>query len=241
MDDDMGDEEEADCSEFLWLTTYGDAMTLLLTFFVLLLSMSTINPETFHVVISSFQGAVGVFEAGRTMSPGELMDMGVNVHEMSEAETTVAENIPQEVESLLQTEVQEATVREDERGLVIQITDRFLFEPGQIDLTREGRLKLKSLSRLLKHPDLQERQLRVEGHTDNVQPGNFASNWQISVLRASRVVEELVQNNDLDPNRLSAVGFGGTRPVATNETEAGRAKNRRVEIVVLRDDVQNNG
>jgi chemotaxis protein MotB len=240
VDDDIGDEEEADCSEYEWLTTYGDAMTLLLTFFVLLLSMSTINPQTFHVVISSFQGAVGVLEGGKTMTPADMMNMGINVHEMSEARTTVTQQIPQETQNELQTQIENATVRKDERGLVIQITDRFLFEPGQISLTQQGRRQLRNIARLLQHPDLRERQIRVEGHTDDVAPSDFASNWQISVLRASRVVEQL-DNSDpaVSPNRMSAVGFGATRPIASNETEEGRGQNRRVEIVLLRDEVQN--
>lgn len=239
MDEEEGNGGDADCSEFLWLTTYGDAMTLLLTFFVLLLSMSTINPQTFHVVISSFQGAVGVFEAGKTLSPGELMNMGINVHEMGEAQTTVSENIPREMESLLQTKVESATIRKDERGLVIQITDRLLFEPGQTDIKEEGREFLGRLSRLLKHPTIRDRQLRVEGHTDDISPEEYSSNWRISVLRSSRVVEILQQENGISPDRLSAVGYGPTRPIASNETEEGRAKNRRVEIVILRDDIQN--
>lgn len=240
MDDEVGGEEEADCSEYAWLTTYGDAMTLLLTFFVLLLSMSTINPQTFHVVISSFQGAVGVFEGGKTMSPAQMMNMGINVHEMSEAQTTVSQQIPSQTKNELQTEIENATVRQDERGLVIQITDRFLFEPGEIELKQGARRQLRNISRLLQHPDLSERQIRVEGHTDRVPPDDFASNWQISVLRASRVVEEL-QNFELSPNRMSAVGFGSTRPIASNDTEEGRSQNRRVEIVILRDDTENGG
>jgi len=239
VDDEEIGEEEHDCSEFLYLTTYGDAMTLLLVFFVLLLSMSTIEPETFHVVISSFQGAVGVFEAGRTVVPEELMDAGINVHEMSEAETTVSEQIPREVENLMDSQVETATIREDERGLVIQITDRLLFEPGQVSITEEGEAFLTRLARLLKHPDLQARQLRVEGHTDNVEPAEFESNWEISVLRSSSVVEKFVREDGLSPNRLSAVGFGATRPIASNDTEEGRAQNRRVEIVILRDDIEN--
>lgn len=240
MDEEEGGDDEADCSEFLWLTTYGDAMTLLLTFFVLLLSMSTINPQTFHVVISSFQGAVGVFEGGKTLTPAELMNMGINVHEMSEAETTVSENIPKEVENLLQTDAESATIRKDERGLVIQVTDRLLFEPGQVEIRQQGRTFLRRLSRLLKHPSVRERQLRVEGHTDNIEPDNFSSNWELSVLRATSVVEILQRENNVSPNRLSAVGFGSTRPIASNETEDGRSENRRVEIVILRDDIQNN-
>lgn len=234
---DLDDDNGGDDAGSRWLTTYGDAMTLLLVFFVLLLSMSTINPETFHVVISSFQGAVGVFKAGKTLTPGELMDMGVNVHELSEAQTTTAQQIPEQVQKELQREMSEATIRKDERGLVIQITDKLLFPPGDVQLSPEGRQYLSNVAEFLRAPGVAERKLRVEGHTDNRSPGSYSSNWTISVLRASNVVEQLSAEG-ISGSRLSAVGFGSTRPVASNGTEQGRAKNRRVEIVVLRDDVQ---
>lgn len=234
------DDDDGDSGKARWLTTYGDAMTLLLVFFVLLLSMSTINPETFQIVISSFQGAVGVLEGGKTMTPAEMMDMGINVHELSEAETTVSQNIPQEVEKMLQVEEEDATVRKDERGIVIQITNKLLFDRGQVDLTREGREFLSSVSTLLTAPGLNERQVRVEGHTDKIPTENYQSNWQISALRATNVVEVLTREYGVDPARLSAVGFSSHRPIATNETEEGRAKNRRVEIVILREDIETN-
>lgn len=232
--DDGGDDGGDDAK---WLTTYGDAMTLLLVFFVLLLSMSTINPQTFKVVISSFQGAVGVLEGGRTLTPAKLMNMGINVHELSEAQSTVSENVPQEIEKMLQVEEEQAKVRQEERGIVIQVTNKLLFDRGQIQLTQDGVEFLEQVAMLLKAEGLQSRKVRVEGHTDNIPTENYSSNWEISVLRATNVVETFINEYNVDPARLSAVGFGSTRPVASNETEAGRQKNRRVEIVILRDDV----
>ena len=92
---------------------------------------------------------------------------------------------------------------------------------------------------LLKAGGIQARNVRVEGHTDNIPTDNYTSNWEISVLRASNVVETFVNEYQVDPARLSAVGFSSTRPVASNETEEGRAQNRRVEIVILREDLEN--
>lgn len=233
------DDDDGGGGEARWLTTYGDAMTLLLVFFVLLLSMSTINPQTFQVVISSFQGAVGVLEGGKTLTPAKLMDMGINVHELSQAETTVSENIPKEVEQMLEVEDKEAQVRQDERGIVIQVTNQLLFGEGQVELTEEGRTFLGNVATLIQAPSLEDRQLRVEGHTDTIPAESYDSNWQISVLRSSNVVETFVNEYGIDPNRMSAVGFGPYRPIATNETPEGRSENRRVEIVILRDDIEN--
>lgn len=233
-DDDGGDDGQA-----RWLTTYGDAMTLLLVFFILLLSMSTINPQTFQVVISSFQGAVGVLEGGRTLTPAELMNMGINVHELSEATTTVTENVPQEVEQMLQVSEEEAEIQRDERGIVIQITNKLLFDRGQIQLTQEGVEFLEQVALLLEADGIQSRKVRIEGHTDDIPTDNYTSNWEISSLRATNVVETLIGEYEIDPARLSAVGFSSTRPVASNDTEEGRAENRRVEIVILREDLDN--
>ncbi len=232
----MGD-DNGDSGEGRWLTTYGDAMTLLLTFFVALLSMSTIEEEAFQITISAFQGAVGFLDAGRTLAPGELMDMGINVHELSEAETTIAQDIPRDIEQMMEAE-DDAQIERDERGIVIQVTDQLLFEPGQVEVTEDGRTFLSRVALFLSAPRFQDRAVRVEGHTDNVPTTRYPSNWEISVLRATNVVRHFVDVDDLPPERFSAVGFGETRPVASNETEAGRAENRRVEIVLLRDDVQ---
>ena len=234
----MGDDNDSgEAGESRWLTTYGDAMTLLLTFFVALLSMSTIEEEAFQITISAFQGAVGFLDAGRTLAPGELMDMGINVHELSEAETTIAEHIPRDIEQMMEAE-QDMQVERDERGIVIQVTDQLLFELGQVELTGEGREFLSRIALFLGAPRFRDRGVRVEGHTDNVPAAQYTSNWEVSVLRATNVVQHFVENEDLSPDRFSAVGFGETRPVASNETEAGRAENRRVEIVLLRDDIQ---
>lgn len=231
------DDDDKDDGKARWLTTYGDAMTLLLVFFVLLISMSSIEDQTFRIVISSFQGALGVFEGGKTLSPARLMDMGINVHELSESESNPQENIPKEVEKLLQVPEKDAKVRQDERGIVIQVTNKLLFGLGETELSPEGVDFLEGVATLMKAPGIQERQVRVEGHTDDLPTDDFQSNWRISVLRSSNVVETLINEYDVSPSRLSAVGFGETRPIASNETEEGRAQNRRVEIVILRDDV----
>ncbi len=232
-------EDDAAKKEARWLTTYGDAMTLLLTFFVLLFTMSTLDLEVFRITISSFQGAVGVMDSGRTLTPAELLEMGVDIEELSTADEIVQEDMPVELaDQLTVDETEMIEVEQRERGLVIQVTDMLLFNLGEVRLSPEGRNFLQRISLLLNAPDYRGRQIRVEGHTDNLPTGRYSSNWELSVLRAKNVVEEFEQNVGIAPGRLSAVGFGETRPVASNETEAGRAENRRVSIVLLREDLE---
>ncbi len=231
-------QDDAAKKEARWLTTYGDAMTLLLTFFVLLFTMSTIDPEIFRITISSFQGAVGVMDSGRTLTPAELLEMGVDIEELSADVETIQEEMPVELADQLDAdEIEMVEVEQRERGIVIQVTDRLLFDLGEAELTPGGRDFLQRISLLLNAPDYRERQIRVEGHTDDLPTARYSSNWELSVLRAKNVVEEFEQNVGISPGRLSAVGFGETRPVASNETEEGRAQNRRVSIVLLREDL----
>jgi chemotaxis protein MotB len=120
--------------------------------------------------------------------------------------------------------------RQDERGLVFSVASENLFGPSSADLTPESRRILEKVADELKKTD---RLVRVEGHTCNLKPRTYPSNWELSMDRAVRVVKFLVAEG-VDPERVSAVGFGPYRPVASNRTEEGRRKNRRVEIILLK-------
>jgi chemotaxis protein MotB len=122
-------------------------------------------------------------------------------------------------------------LRVERRGLVVTIaSDKVLFEPGQATLRPEGRQLIHQLApplATLPNP------LRIEGHTDDVPiSGTFPSNWELSTARATTVLREIESAHAVAPSRLSATGFADQRPVASNSTPEGRARNRRVEIVV---------
>jgi chemotaxis protein MotB len=123
----------------------------------------------------------------------------------------------------------------DERGLVIRLlTDELLFDTGRADLKTRSLPLLARISSLLSSGDLRN-PVRVEGNTDSVpiSTGQFRSNWELSTARANAVLEFLLAHG-VKPLRLSATGYGSVRPIAPNATAEGRAKNRRVELVVLR-------
>ena len=120
---------------------------------------------------------------------------------------------------------------------VVEIGENNLFGSGQIDLTREGLTVLKNMVSVLEsYPDYH---IRVEGHTDsipiggNLKPG-IASNWELSTLRATTVVRYMIYGLKIEPERLSAVGFAHYRPFDSNDTEEGRARNRRIRMVVFK-------
>lgn len=221
-----------------WLTTYGDMVTLLLTFFVLLFSFSTLDLERFRAVMQSFQGSLGVLESGMTISDqasiaGRDSPMG-QLFEQNPLERELAEDVLYALSALQATlGLQDSFwIEFTERGLVIHFTDRVLFDTGKAELKPEARELLAVLAGQLK--DLPQA-IRVEGHTDNVPIHNavFPSNWELSAARAVGVVRYLIEAGGIDPRRLAAVGYGEYRPIASNETAEGRARNRRVDIVLL--------
>ncbi|MGY6499366.1 MAG: OmpA/MotB family protein [Acidimicrobiales bacterium] len=123
--------------------------------------------------------------------------------------------------------------RREDRGLVVSIvSDQVLFVPGSAELRPEGREILDGLADALRElPN----QVAIEGHTDDVpiSTARFPSNWELSTARSTSVLQYFVQRYDFPPQRLTAAGYAEQRPVASNDTAAGRAQNRRVDIAVL--------
>jgi chemotaxis protein MotB len=126
------------------------------------------------------------------------------------------------------------TVRIERGRIVIDMPQDILFDSGSADLGDVGSVALRQVAAVLS--DFDDRQFQVEGHTDNVpiRTSRFPSNWELSTARALSVVHLLV-GAGLSPTNLSAAGFGEFRPRAGNETDAGRALNRRIEIVLVPD------
>lgn len=196
-----------------WLTTFADMMTLLMTFFVLLFSMSTIDP----VKLQQFGESLGT-EEGSTRPSEKLVSL-------SEISRDIQQVIVQEeLGSMVQVSM-------TSRGVTMGIASDLAFGVGSADLS--GQIQ-DFLSRLI--PTMQQAtyNIAVEGHTDNVpiRSPRFPSNWELSASRASAVIRFLVEEG-VAADKLRAIGYGDTRPKASNDTEAGRSKNRRVDITFL--------
>ncbi len=125
------------------------------------------------------------------------------------------------------------SLRLDEAGLAIILSDDILFDSGRADVKKEAYVMLNDLISII-NEKVPGKNIGVTGHTDNVpiRVSGWQSNWELSTARATNVLYYLEQNG-IDPRRLSATGYGEHRPIASNDTAAGRAKNRRVEIVIL--------
>jgi chemotaxis protein MotB len=225
------DEPKAGAPE--WMATYGDMVTLLLCFFVLLFSFATLDVQKFRAISQSMSGALGVLDSGMTVSMEPLINAfpaDSPTEEVEEFQQLYEEMSEYVKENNLE---QSITLRLDERGLLVRFMDDVLFDSGKADLTPRAREIINKVAEIIK---ANNRNVRVEGHTDNV-PINtyrFPSNWELSTTRAVNVVKYLIEQNGIEPRRLSASGYADQHPVDDNGTKEGRQKNRRVDMVILR-------
>lgn len=224
-----------------WLATYGDLVTLLMCFFVLLFAFSSIDAQKFEAVMQSFQGSAGVLAGGKSLADGPLVFNGMPESQVSESpqETEELQQIKEQVEKYLEQNNLQANVlvELDARGLLLRFKDNVLFDSGKADLKPEALKILGFLGNVLSKPEFAERYIRVEGHTDNVPISTmrFPSNWELSAGRATSVIRYYIETTGFRPDRFTASGYGEYYPVANNDTAEGRAKNRRVDLVILRD------
>lgn len=215
-----------------WLTTYADMMTLLLSFFVLLFAFSSIDAGNFQAIVRSLQQGFGILQSGTSIigddiamvSPGDL-----GLQQLNSIFDRLATYLDSEA-------IPGVSLEMDERGVTIRFADQVFFDLGKADLKPEARRILDSVAPTLK--DLPN-PIRVEGHTDNLPINNveFASNWELSVRRATNVVRYLIEEKGFDPENLSAAGYAEYRPLRPNDTPANRALNRRVDIVIMNIDL----
>ncbi len=225
-----------------WMVTYGDMVTLLLCFFVLLFSMSSVEKDKFEAIAQSLKSAIGnenVPMAGTTV--GLKMDESKEkpkqnaVDELGGMVQKEAQKIDSEVKEFIFANKLGGQVKTkvDEKGYVITISDIILFNPGKAVIEDSATDLLKKINDLLqKFPY----NVRVEGHTDNTPIKNaiYPSNWELSTGRACEVVRFFIEHG-IPPQRLSAEGFAEYRPVTNNDSPESRASNRRVEIIFVRE------
>lgn len=227
-----------ECEECLpaWLAAFGDLMSLLLCFFVLLLSMSSMDAKKVSEAIGSLSGAMSVLEGGtkteisqkriQESTPVESQD------ETSDSVNRVQQAVAEVNEMREQGKGPSVTVEEAENGFVIKLPSALLFKPGSATIQSDDALLFLKRIALLIQEMPSELEVSVQGHTDNVGPGKtspFKDNWELSTARAISVLQELIIDG-VKPHRMYAAGFAEYVPIATNATKTGREKNRRVEL-----------
>ncbi|MFD3157474.1 OmpA family protein [Haloimpatiens sp. FM7330] len=229
-----------------WIVTYSDTITLLLTFFVLLQSMSTVDSFKFRQMAAAIQSAL-VGESGRTildLNPenGEVPIVGQPLKTAAKPGNDT-KAMYEEIHAYVQQSKMKGKVQvvQDQRGVLLRLRDNVLFDTGKADIKSESKEILNIITNMfLKFP---QSNIIVEGHTDNV-PINtykFPSNWELSTARAVNVLKYFVETNKMNPGRFTAAGYGEYRPIASNNSDSDKAKNRRVNIIITSPNSQNKG
>ncbi len=220
-----------------WMNTYGDMVTLLLCFFVMLFTTATVDGHEMKLVIAAFSG-LGLLEGGNTLESGHLAELGNTIESLPSMQTGRAlDQARKKAVSQFQSEIKSNKVRVtiDERGLIISLAADSFFEPASseidIEAARETLQKASSLINSLED----ERRFRIEGHTDSLPTdpdGEWPTNWELSAARSANVLHYMVDFG-VDESKFQIAGFADTKPLADNSTAEGRAYNRRVDIVIL--------
>jgi chemotaxis protein MotB len=240
-----------------WLVSYADFITLLFAFFVVMFAASNSDQKKAGKIAQAVQVAfkeMAVFApAGKVVPlyddgglPADNNTVVGNTHSAFDSTQLVASGKPGEaahktisevkhdLQKLLQEEISKQNVRltEDSRGLTISLAETGFFDPGSAVMHPKSLEVIDHIAETLRPLGYN---LRVEGHTDNtpIHTAQFPSNWELSTARATYVLQYLISNGEIPPQRLSAVGYGEYRPVASNSTPEGRGANRRVDVVVL--------
>ena len=242
-------QEEAENHE-RWMVSYADFLTLLFAFFTCLYAISTVDSQKMGQMVASMKASFGseIFEAsgGGKLNLSDIsgISTAISVMENSEASKSASKTIlngeaamgrfKRSIEAVLAEEIKNkmVTVRLEQRGVVISLGENGMFDSGSVEIRPEGIVMLDSLATLFTTVG---NHIRIEGHADNI-PINtvrFPSNWELSSARGAAVLTRMIANYGMSPELLSTSGYGEFRPVASNDTAEGRARNRRVDIIVL--------
>ncbi|WP_145053394.1 MULTISPECIES: flagellar motor protein MotB [Paenibacillus] len=245
-----------------WLLPYSDLMTLLLALFIVLFGMSSIDAGKFEQMASALSSALnggsGVLDYS-SMNPetpgadlGKKKEQPEEITKKSPNQITDAQMAQKEQEDLEKLKKRldqyisknglsdQLNTKLNQSELKITISDNALFSSGRADVKPESRSLAKAISSMLQ--EFPEYEVVVSGHTDNVPISNnqYKDNWDLSADRALNFLKILLLNTALDPSMFTPSGYGEYHPIASNDTNVGRAQNRRVEVSIIRKYQSNN-
>ncbi len=243
-----------------WMATFSDLMNLLLCFFVLLFSMSTVDAQKFELIAASFSETFSIFSSGgKAIGDGMMISNGVSqlneldnyIHstgkdmesediipdalkELEEQKLAESEELVEQIEEALQESGMQQLISINFNSQYVQLTmnGALLFDSGDANLKEDSLEMMGQVARILER--YSEGTIEVEGHTDNVPMNGFkySDNDELSSARAISVFRYLIENTDIDPAMIKHSGRGEYVPIADNATPEGRALNRRVEIKI---------
>ena len=219
-----------------WMVTFADLIMLLLTFFVLLLTMSSMDTKKLRKLMSHFTESTGVLEFSGT---GEVSDFSsfISKYNDSDSMLVIDQNqffseikISSEIKNMLKNINRKIDLSDDERGVVLAFNENILFETGKVSLKKEIFPILDEIADAIYECT---NDILIMGHTDNIPIKSkvYQSNWELSAYRGLSVLEYFLEKKGLSPSRFYVGGYGSFRPINPNDTAKNRSLNRRVEII----------
>jgi chemotaxis protein MotB len=221
-----------------WLITYADLITLLLGLFVVLYSMSQIDLNKYQQWISAFGqlfgGGAGILEGNKGILVAPTPSRGDSQTGVGTSQTQLTqEKLESQLNAILSSGIQskKIMITTSSEGLTVHLLESLLFESGSADLKPGAKAVLDTLAEILK---FLPNKIKIEGHADNkpIRTARFPSNWHLSVERALNTAYYLI-NKGVNPEKISVSGYAEYKPIAPNDTEENRAKNRRVDIIIV--------
>lgn len=246
-------EPEEEGGGYSWMDTYGDLVTLLLCFFVLLYSFSSIDAEKWQELVGAFSGSTTVSVDVIDTTTARKKEVRVEGLEKNSAEkeeqdqNVVTEDSKDEFDQLyynIKLYIDEKnltdllSVQKEDDVILLRFKEAILFESGKAVILDAGKPVLDHVINVISQNIGAVAMIRIEGHTDNVPIHNaeFDSNWELSMARASSALKYFITSDKIGMDKLSAVAYGEYQPVESNDTAEGRACNRRVDFVIERAD-----
>lgn len=224
----------------LWMVTYSDLVTLLLTFFVLLLSMASMDPVRFTQASSSLRDAFGMHQ-----NPAQVdFSLPILPSPPKTEFAPINEKMTIEIYRKIKTQINSDNLSEDIEmvqkdgdTIVLRVKDTVLFEQGETQISTKSYPLLRYIADIIRPLPLK---LRVEGHSDaDKDAKSELGKWEVSMARSVSVMRFMKKSDLLPLERMAAAGYGDSKPLATNATDEGRAMNRRVDFVLQANNVDN--
>ncbi|MCG8538987.1 MAG: OmpA family protein [Clostridia bacterium] len=229
-DDDMNYDNELSNN---WMITYSDMITIILCFFIIFFTFSAQEISALYTVKHSLTDEVNKLSNENMQLEQEKKSLSEALFHITNVESDLSTSNEDFISFLRNNELlEDVSISEKEKELIIRFKDTVLFDIGSAEITENGYVILGKIGDKLK---LIDNNFIVEGFTDNlpINTERFPSNWELSSARAISVVKFFINKKSIDENRISFSGWGERKPIASNSTEEGRAKNRRIEIRII--------
>lgn len=216
-----------------WMVTYSDLVTLLLTFFVLLLSMASLDPVRFTEASSSIKDAFGMHSSPQSVNFNIPILPSPPITKFTPIQDSMTTKVYERVKSMIelkQLNEEIDLVQKDSETIILRVNDSVLFKSGQSQVPPTSYPLLRNIADIIRPLPMK---LLIEGHTDDVKVSqNPIGNWDLSMSRAVSVMRFFKQGELLALPRMSAVGYGPDKPLVANTNSRSRAQNRRVDFVL---------